>query len=451
VIAAAAQRAAQRTEPPPREAAALPWRPADLLARVRQAVMLAPRAVQAALDQDARCSRASAADLAAETKGSGTRPLVLAKVVAEAAMLMRCAAPLRHADAALADAIDTLVHCVAPLACGEAVVVGLCRDPVNAIEQAAAHVYLSELGRRDERFDRFLQDVLDGEPALGAERAPNHLLEHEWLAQIRSGNVGRVPADGALLARTCVAWPLDALASSTLDLYAFTHVVLYASDMGRRTVVWPRPIDEIADDAQAALAAALDADNFDLAAELLWTWPMLGLRWSPAANFAFHVLAAAQDERGFLPGPEYMQRELQALSDEAHDELMLRTSYHATFVMGMLCAVALQPGRAPLQRMDEAADDAEPIDGLLHLLAPSSRAPRWLATQASLAPACRSALAPLVLSIVLRRAAAAHDIARVRSALEAALHGGWADGPSVQQAVALLRRATALARWQEGA
>src|SRR6185369_8615634 len=137
-----------------------------------------------------------------------------AKVVAEAAMLMRCAAPLRHTDAALAEAIDTLAQRVASHARGEAVVARLCRDPVNAIEQAAAHVYLSELGQRDECFDRLLQEILDGEPILGAERLPNHLLEHAWLAQIRDGTVASVPADGALLARSCVAWPLDALASS---------------------------------------------------------------------------------------------------------------------------------------------------------------------------------------------------------------------------------------------
>jgi len=46
----------------------------------------------------------------------------------------------------------------------------------------------------------------------------------------------------------------------------------------------------------------------------------------------------------------------------------------------------------------------------------------------------------------LRRSAAAHDIERVRSVLQAALHGGWTEGPAIRQALALLRRATLLAR-----
>ena len=69
--------------------------------------------------------------------------------------------------------------------------------------------------------------------------------------------------------------------------------------------------------------------------------------------------------------------------------------------------------------------------------------------QAALAPQRRAALAPLVLSIVLRRAAAAHDIERVRAGLQAAVEGDWVHGPAVGQALGLLRRVTALARWRD--
>ena len=52
---------------------------------------------------------------------------------------------------------------------------------------------------------------------------------------------------------------------------------------------------------------------FDLAAELLWTWPMLGLPWSAAAIFCFALLAEVQDSHGFLPGPGYSARTCAAL------------------------------------------------------------------------------------------------------------------------------------------
>lgn len=424
-----------RPGPSPGDAAASSWRRADLVRRLHQALALAARTLDAALAPDDR-----AAD---EALPSSVRPLALAKVVAEAGILLRCAAHVSADDRALAGAVDALAVQLAPLARGEPVLVRLCSEPACAIEHASAHLYLADIGYRDDAFGRFLQEILDGERAGGAERLPNHALEHHWLEQIRSGAAATRQVDAALLAATCVGAPLDVLGASTLDLYAFTHAVFYATDMGRRDAPWPRPVDAIAAEAEAGLAAALDADNFDLAAELLWTWPMLGLPWSPAATFAFGVLAAAQDDHGFLPGPQYAD-----LAPAQRDAGMLRTSYHANVVLGILCAVALRPGRAPAQAVAAAPADAAPVEGLLRLLAPSPRSPRWLEMQATLAPDRRAALAPLVLNIVLRRAAAAHDIERVQAGLQAALQGDWADGPAVVQALALLRRVTALARWR---
>src|SRR6185436_1156553 len=131
----------------------------------------------------------------------------------------------------------------------------------------------------------------------------------------------------------------DALRASRYDVYAFTHLVLHATDMGQRPVQWPRGGAPLTADAEAALALALDADNLDLAAEVLWTWPMAGLAWTPAAAFAFALLARVQDEHGFLPGPEY-RREVGKVGQSGEpgaapwSRHALRTSYHSTFVMG---------------------------------------------------------------------------------------------------------------------
>jgi len=438
--------AASRTEAAPASAAPLAWPRADLLRRLHQALALAPRALAAALAQDERGSQPAGLAPATNDRPASGRPLQLAKVVAEAAMLLRCAAFLRAEDASLGAAIDAVASLLAPHARAPSVLVQLCREPARAIEHAAAHVYLSDLGQRDETFDRFLQETLAGARVGSPERLPNHALECHWLDQIRSGRVEEAAIDPALLANTCVASQLDVLGCSTLDLYAFTHVVLYATDMGRRSVRWPRPVDEIVAGAQASLAAALDADNFDLAAELLWTWPMLRVPWDATASFAFEVLASVQDEHRFLPGPEYSPCDLATHSPAQRDEAMFRTSYHATFVMGMLCAVALRRGCAPSQRSADAPANAGATDELLQLMAPSSREPRWLQELALADRPRRDALAPFVLSIVLRRSAANHAIDRLRSALEAGLQRDWADGPSARQALGLLRRVTSLAR-----
>jgi hypothetical protein len=426
----------------PVDAAVPAARRADLVRRVLGALSTIHRTLDAALAQ------AAPGALPGQTDALGVRPLRLDKVVAEAGLLMRCADHVDATDSSIADALRVLARRLAPLARCDAVLAHLCREPSGAIETAAAHVYLTDFGHRDNAFERFLREIVDAGATSGPERLPNHQLEHHWLGQIDAGQVDRMPVDAPLLARTCVASGLDVLGASTLDLYAFTHVLLYATDTGRRAVDWPRPLAGIEAEAEAALAVALDADNLDLAAELLWTWPMARLPWSAGAAFAFEVLAAAQDQHGFLPGPQFDAATLASLPVAERDAWLLRTSYHADVAMGILCAAALRPaqGAAP----SGAADDprAASIGDWLGLLPPSGRSPRWLDRQAALRATWGGALKPFVAAIVLRRAAAANDLDRLRAGLQAALDDG-VDGPAVHQALALLRRATALGRLQQ--
>lgn len=431
---------------PPRPAAApldtpsQPARRADLLRRVHGALSTIHRTLDAALAQ-------AAPDTPPQVDALGVRPLRLDKVVAEAGLLMRCADHGDATDPSIAEALHVLARRLAPLARGGAVLARLCSEPAGAIETAAAHVYLTDFGHRDNAFEGLLREIVDAGAIPGPERLPNHALEHHWLGQIDAGYVARIPIDAPALARTCAASGLDVLGASTLDLYAFTHVVLYATDTGRRAVDWPRPLAEIEAEAEAALAVALDADNLDLAAELLWTWPMAGLPWSAAAAFAFEVLAAAQDAHGFLPGPQFDAAQLAALPAAERDGCALRTSYHADVAMGILCAAALRTERA-VPRSD-GPDDGRggSIGDWLRLLPPSGRSPRWLDRQAALHATWGGALKPFVAAIVLRRAAAANDLDRLRDGLQAALDDD-VDGPAVHQALALLRRATALGRLQ---
>jgi len=411
----------------------------DLSARVHQSVDMARRAV------DAAAAPASPPGLAPRDAHCPA-PLQPAKVVGESAMLLRVVDFLGVGDAGLHAALDALAARIAPLARGEAVVARLCRPGGGAIEHASAHVFLADLGHRDEAFEGLLTLLMADMPAAGPERPPNHELESHWLAQVRSGEVHHGPADPSLLNRTCLAWPLDVLGCSTLDLYVFTHVVMYATDMGRRRSPLPRPVREISAEAEAALAAALDADNFDLAAELLWTWPMLGLPWPAAASFAFEVLAQAQDEHGFLPGPEYARWRSVAPAGVNLDEIVLRTSYHATLVMGMLCGAALAPGGARRAGARRPSRDAGTVDDLLARLPPRAATPRWQRVLAALPASRRAGLAPLVIDVWLRRAAAAGDLSQVREALAAGLACGEAERPSMWQALALLRRSMAIAR-----
>ena len=265
-------------------------------------------------------------------------------------------------------------------------------------------------------------------------------LERRWLTAMWSGTDHDGDVD--IVGRTCMARPLDALGSATLDLYAFTHDVLFVTDMGRRSAQLPRPSNEIAADAEAALAAALDADNFDLAAELLWTWPMLGLPWSSAATFGFGILASAQDREGFLPGPGWSRAEAAGIPARFQEEYVLRTSYHATFVMGFLCAAALRPGLAPPSAVPPNAASTDSLVWILPLLRGQPREPIWQGVFDQLDAARQASLAEFVLTIAMRRARATQDLELVRECISVALRCGLLAGPAVHQALALLQRAT---------
>ncbi len=426
------------------------WDRADLIRRVRQALDIAGRAAIAAVVHDPLrepfARQNSNRD--ANTSVLGIQSLVLRKVVAEATMLLRVAAYLGETDATIAPIIDELAHQLAPHARGKSLMVAMCREPTLALDHAAAHIHLRDLGYKDEQIDRLLHEILKCERLGGAERLPNHDLERRWLKHIWSGAESDIlsDADAELLTRTCIARPLDGIGSTTVDLYAFTHVVLYATDMGRRSIKWPRSPDGIIADAEAGLAAALDADNFDLAAELLWTWPMLDRPWSQTATFGFGILAATQDAHGFLPGPGYSAQDSAQLSDDLQHDYVLRTSYHTTLVMGILCAVALRSSRAPPLAVAPTVTLECAIELILPLIRTQSREPRWQSVFPHLSITCRESLAEFVLTIALRRANASHDLEMVRECLRIGMRCTLLDGPAVHQALALLRRVTMLGR-----
>ncbi len=416
---------------------------ADLIRRVRQSLDIAGRTLDAALRTKAEVTPE---DLAADANEAfaDVRALEVRKVVAEIAMLLRCAAPLASADDRVGSAVEDLASRLAAPARGNELLATLCLDPASAIEHAAAHIHLTDLGRRDKVADRMLDAIFRGEPISEPERLPNHRLEHEWLRAIWLRDE-RSPSP-ELLSATSLARPLDALGCRTEDLYFFTHVVLYATDMGRRPCALPRSEHNLCEDAEVALAVALDADNFDLAAELLWTWPMLHRPFSPAATFGFGILAAAQDARGFVPGPGYVAESCASLPARLQEEYVLRTSYHATLAMGLLCAAALLTDIRPPIEVHPTEPACSAIQPLLLLISDRRPQPQWSKAFSRLTDERQGGLVEFLIAVALRRARAARNLGRLREALDIAVRCDRLDGPAVRQASALLNRATILAQ-----
>ena len=374
------------------------------------------------------------------------RPLIRSKVLAESAMLLRITRFLRKADPQIASAFDDLAHLVNLHGRPPTLRVQLCRTPSSAFDHAATHIHLRSLGYYDQDTDVLLDEALKLHNQFGTERLPNHALDHQWLNNILSRSGRDWSPDPALLSQSCLAHQLDALGSKTAEFYAFTHVILYATDMGRLQPEWPRPKSELVSDAEAGLAFALDANNFDLAAELLWTWPMLAVAWTKAASFGLGILISFQKEYGFLPGPGYSDRVDGALEETESSHYRLRTSYHATFVMGFLCAAIINSNHIPpdfVKPERKSKHDMRLIIGLLDL---QPKEPKWQLIFKKSDPCYREGLAEFLLTIALQRASDCCDLTFIRKCLEVAQHSHLTDGPAFKQAVALLQRVVLLAK-----
>ena len=400
---------------------------------LHDAVRLVVRAVVAARDEGVRA-----------TPPSGAPPLNRDKVDSEAAMLLRAALPLADRVPGLRASLIRLGAELAAPAPAE-VAVRLCLHPGVALDLALVPLHLAALGLGDPRLEPLLEDLFGQDRLRGPERPPHRELEQQWLHGLWSG--GTEPAEFArAVSASCLAWEFDHLAGTTDDAYAFTHAILYASDHGRRSVALPRPVPAITADAEAILAVALDAGNHDVAAEALWTWPMLGVDEPPLAARARDLLAVVSTGRGFLPGPGFDPAIHEQLPLPERDAYVLRTSYHTTLVHGLLLASVLdggmhRPGAAP------SAAPARPgaASALLPCCPPRAGAQEWWSRVASLPAAEQDALAPALAAMALRRAAVNADLAALRDILGLVTSYRLAETPAVRQARLLLRRAVACA------
>jgi hypothetical protein len=366
------------------------------------------------------------------------------KIIAETAMLLLCVEPVRGSDQRIREQFESLAALLIPQARHEDVICALCLDPGLAWDHSVAHVILRRLGFPNPNIDRLLSDGLAMGPDFGPERTPVRRLEREWLARLWNMGKRHRHRKSRHLADSMLGKRMDVLGSSRLDIYAFTHAVMYASDLGGRRVKLARSRASIGADADASLAYSLDSNDFDLTAELLLTWPMLGLAWSPTATFAFRILTSVQDNVGVLPGLAFDLARYRELKNGERMRFGLTTSYHTTYVMGFLCAAALRRGRGPPPEVACARRSTGAGSAIERLIGASRVACCWEESFRALSPRQKDSVASFSLTALLRRARTAGDLRLLRQALEVAVTHNVALGPAPTQAAALLRRSIAI-------
>jgi hypothetical protein len=362
------------------------------------------------------------------------------KIIAETAVLLIAASTIRDSDA-LSTRFDRVARALIPHARSDRMRLGLCMRPALAWDYGLAHLCLRRLGYPDAQFERLLRRSLRSQACAGRERPPHRVLEIEWMSRMKRGLRAATPQGCSATARQSVLnHPIDIYGGTRDDVYAFTHAVMYVADFNIHPQSFPRPPAVLLAEAEAALARALDEEDYDIGGELILAWPLTGTTWSAAAAFGFHVLADVEDQVGFLPAAATQLHRLNALQGEARGEYLSATAYHTAYVMGLLCAAALGDDHAPPRRLPTRDGATGSAAAVTEFLNDGSRRRHWQDLFDRLSPDQRDAASGMLLMIGLHRRIAAHDFEAVAALLGIAVTLGIADTPAASQAAELLDR-----------
>jgi hypothetical protein len=215
---------------------------------------------------------------------------------------------------------------------------------------------------------------------------------------------------------------------------------MYLTDFNLLPEPLPRRASTILAEAEGALARCLDEQDYDLGGEVLLAWPLTQAPWSAAATFGFRVLARVEDQAGFLPSQATNLQRLNQLEGEQRTDYLLASAYHTAYVMGLLCAASLQPGRAPPRLIPTGKFPADSASQILHFVDSSVCNVHWREEFDRLLTRERDAIAGLLFTIALRRKVALRDFEGVRQVLATGYELGLAHSPVASQAAELLER-----------
>ena len=400
------------------------WDAADLKARLCCALDIAKRAVDFFAHE-------GYADSEVPENSFGPE-----KPIAETAMLLYTASTLRHLPD-VAHRIEEIAQLLVPHARSQRTLLNVALHPGVALDFAVPHVLLTKLGYCDPDFDNILKSCLSGQTQYGHERPPFASVEQKWITSLWMGvEPGRNWRPDLL--NSVMHRPLDILGGPRQNAYGFTHLIMYCTDFGHSAGRFPRRRSVILNEAGSLLAKCLDEEDYDLAGELLMAWPLMGVHWSASAAFGFRVLARVEDQVGLLPGGTTRANRVNSLEGKERAQYALGTAYHTALVMGLLCAAALRPGRAPSVWIIGPKYERALLEQLLECIDRDQG--HWQPELSELTDSERNALAPLLLDIAIAQKCRKHQYEAVSQLLAAASQHGMANSTLCGQAALLLER-----------
>ncbi|MEI2775628.1 MAG: hypothetical protein V9G19_06565 [Tetrasphaera sp.] len=190
-------------------------------------------------------------------------------------------------------------------------------------------------------------DVLDAEIDMTvdivARRTRAYAAEPDLASAVdavrRAWPLEAAHATGSPAAAPQVTMPADLLRAGRGEVILYCRMLADVTEAGRSLQWLPAPVPKILADAEAVLGDAVVAQDHELTARLLATWPLLGAPWTAPARCALDRLLAARAAYGFLPpttGPVAAAR----------DEL-LRTVARPSIALALALSLALEHGPIP--------------------------------------------------------------------------------------------------------
>jgi hypothetical protein len=357
------------------------------------------------------------------------------KVIVETAMLIYTASAADSPN--VARRLGEIAQLLLPHARSARMRLDMVLHPALCLDFAFPHILLSELGYRDSAVDDLLKTCLMSRSRHGHERPPFAVAEKLWVEQLLTGEQPGA-AWRHCLRDTVLNRGIDILGGQRDDAYALTHLVMYCTDFGFRAGKFPRKPSLILDEAASLLAKCLDAEDYDLAAEVVLAWPLTATPWPAAAAFGFRVLARVEDAVGVLPGGT---TRLDRLHGAEKNRYAFATAYHTAYVTGLLCAASRRPRRAPPAQMIGPPFNARLLDRLIERIECDQG--HWQAEFMKLNRSEQEALGPFLLDIVIAQKCRKRDYAAVSELLVMADKYQSARSPLCGQAGELLERLAA--------
>lgn len=215
-------------------------------------------------------------------------------------------------------------------------------DGNDLLLRAGLCAVLAGVGQREPLLDSMVEQAIDADVLGHSERLPYHIMEERTVLDW-SGFQHRLPAMAALMKRSFLVRPIDAVYLTERSTYELTHNLMFGFSLGETSpdeFSW-LDRDELLHVLTDSLVRFERERHWDLVGELLLCWDCLGLVHNRTYADGWRRLVAHQAADGSVPGigppGTAMTRPPQPVGPATDDRF--RERYHTTLVL-VLAATA---------------------------------------------------------------------------------------------------------------